>query len=143
MTLWIVGRQIPNSIKKIYKGPNVIFDENASFETEKIFRNCGILIFPNLASGGISFKVLEAMSSGIPVVTTKLTLEGLEGTPGKNILICKTASEFSDAIETLFRNKLLYDKIARNARSLIEEKYDWENIVKELEKAYEETLKND
>ncbi len=133
--LWIVGRKIPDSIRKLTNDENIIFDENAPIETEKIFEAADILLAPIRVGGGTSYKILEAMASGVPVVTTPLGMEGIDAN-NKEVVIAGTAENIADEVVSLLENSEKYQMIAKNARVLIEEKYDWKKIVKKLESVY-------
>lgn len=141
LTLWIVGRKIPDEIRKLINDKNVIFDENAPSETEKIFAQADMLLAPIRVGGGTSYKILEAMASGVPVITTKLGIEGIQAIDGESVLLADTANDFTQKIEALLDDSL-YKKIAENARILIEQQHNWEIIVKKLEKVYESAKKN-
>ncbi len=136
LRLWIVGRKIPSEIRKLTNDENVIFDENAPTETEKIFEQVDILLAPIRVGGGTSYKILEAMASGVPVITTKLGIEGIDAKNNKEVLIADRTEEMVDAIISLIENHEQYHNIAQNARKLIEKKYDWKEIVKKLEEVY-------
>jgi len=135
LKLWIVGRNIPDSIKKLTKDKNVIFDENAGWDTSKIYQKADVLLAPIRVGGGTSFKILEAMASGVPVVTTPLG-NAISAKENEKILIADNASEFYEKIINLLNNQELYKNIAIKARKFIEEKYDWEKIVGKLEEVY-------
>ncbi len=139
LKLWIVGKNIPNSIKNLTKDSDVVFDENAPDDTSLIYRRAHILLSPIRVGGGTSFKILEAMASGVPVVTTTLGAEGI--TKGRELIKADTVEEISNNVNDLIKNKNYYAKIAESARKLIEEKYAWDKITKELEKVYEDTVK--
>ncbi len=139
--LWIVGKKIPDSIRKLTTDPHVVFDENAPDDTAEIFEKADVLLAPIRIGGGTSFKILEAMASGVPVITTPLGREGIDAKGKEEILLAKTTEEFVENIDNIFDNEKLYIKIAQNARKLIEEKYDWKIIVKKLEQAYQDAIK--
>ena len=137
--LWIVGRKIPDYIKKI-DGKNVIFDENSPSDTYEIYKRSKILLAPIRVGGGTSFKILESMASGVPVITTELGNAGIGAVDGQSIILAKTGEEFSLAIKKLREDKNLYEKISKNGRALIEEKYSWDKIVLKLEGVYRKVL---
>lgn len=133
--LWIVGKSIPDNIKNLTKDPNVIFDQNASADTYLIYKKSFVLVSPIRVGGGTSFKILEAMASGVPVVTTSLGAEGI--TSGDELIKADTVEDIVRKIVKLFNDKYYYEKVAKSARKLIEEKYDWKKITRKLEKVYE------
>lgn len=137
LKLWIVGKHIPDSVKRLTNDQNVIFDENAPVETPEIFAKADILLAPIRIGGGTSFKILEAMASGVPVITTSLGREGIEARDKKEVLIADTAEDILNAVVSLLGNQEQYKEIAINARRLIEAKYDWKIIVKKLEEVYD------
>lgn len=141
LKLWIVGRKIPRSIRELTNDPDVFFDENAPKDTEKIFDQADILLAPIRIGGGTSYKILESMASGVPVVTTYLGKEGIEGTDKKEILIADTAEDIANVIVLLLKNEGQYKDITQNARKMIEDRYDWKEIVKKLEQVYESTIR--
>ncbi len=134
--LWIVGQNIPNSIKNLAVGKNIILDENNKDETHEIFRKAYILLAPIRAGGGTSYKIIEAMATGVAVVTTNLGIEGLEAKNNIHVLSAEYEDEISDLVLSLIQDHSLYKKITLNARKLIEEKYDWKKITQKLNEVY-------
>lgn len=51
------------------------------------FSRCSLAIAPLLAGAGVKFKVLEALSAGVPVVGTPVALEGIK--PQRGLTCCK------------------------------------------------------
>ncbi len=141
LKLWIVGRHIPDEIKKSINSKNVLFDENAPEKTSEIYEKAFLLLAPIRVGGGTSFKVLEAMASGVPVITTKLGIEGIKAKTDSEVLIGETAEELARSTLLLCEDEKTYESIRKNARSLIERDYDWEKIVKELEDVYSKVVK--
>ncbi len=135
-SLWVVGKKIPDSIKAI-GDLSVVFDENASNKTENIFQEADILLAPIRVGGGTNFKILEAMSTGTPVITTALGNEGIKATENEEIIICDKPEEFSNKASLLLSDEYLYEKISRNSRKFIEKNFDWKNISEKLDKVYE------
>lgn len=135
LTLWIVGKNIPQSIKNL-NNKNVVFDEDAPQETYKIFEQADILLAPIRIGGGTSFKILEAMASGVPVITTSLGIEGIQAKNNQEVLIADDKESLVDCIVRLLSEESPYEEIRKNARKLVEKKYDWKIIIKTLEEVY-------
>jgi polysaccharide biosynthesis protein PslH len=137
--LWVVGRNIPDSVRKLTSDKNVIFDDNAPKETEEIYNKSDLLLAPIRVGGGTSFKILEAMACGVPVVTTDLG-NAVEAQSDSEIVIAKSPEDFVIKIKKLLENKEFYETISVNARKLIEKKFNWEKISKDLNSVYESII---
>ena len=87
-------------------------------------------------SAGIKGKVLEAMATGTPVVSTTRGAYGINAADGESILIADNPGDFAAKVIKLLGDNRLYKKIARNARALVEQEYDWDNIAEQLDKVY-------
>lgn len=96
-----------------------------------------VMIAPLRIGGGTRLKILEALAMGKAVVTTTLGVEGIEATPGRDLLIADRPSEFADQVVALLENPDLRQRIGSAGRRLIKDKYDWDVIVAHLEHLYE------
>ena len=90
----------------------------------------------------LPFAVLEALSSRLPVVTTRVG-----GIPemiddGKNGFLVPPANsiELARKILYLIENPNKASEMAHQARKTIQEKFDWQLIVKKVLRVYKETL---
>lgn len=140
--LWVVGKRIPDSIKKLTSDKNIIFDDNAPDKTELIYQKSDLLLAPIKVGGGTSFKILEAMASGVPVITTDLG-NAMAAKDNLEIVIANSSQDFVQNIKKLLEDKEFYEKIATNARRLIEEKFKWEKIAQDLNSVYESVVSYD
>lgn len=134
--LWIVGRNIPDSLKEL-KTDSIVFDEHAD-DTLKVYRESDIQLAPIKVGGGSSYKILESMACGVPVVTTPLAANALGAKKDSEILVAETSDELAEHVVKLLQNPSIYEKIKKNARLLIEKKYNWESISRNLEHVYKE-----
>ncbi len=139
--LWIVGRNIPDSLKSL-GDETVIFEENAPKETEKIFQQSTVLLAPIKVGGGTQYKILEAMASGVPVITTMLGAEGIDCNQRKDLLIADTSESIAQKTLSVLQDQEQYEMLARNGRNCIEKKYSWELIAEKLQKVYQSVISN-
>ncbi|MEK7518247.1 MAG: glycosyltransferase family 4 protein [Patescibacteria group bacterium] len=137
--LWIVGREIPENIKSL-GGENVLFDENAPIDTSLIYKKADVLLAPIRVGGGTSFKILEAMASGVLVITTSLGNEGIDARDREEILIAGGSYDFGQKVIDILENEEEYERIVNKARKFIEKKYDWRIVVSKLEGVYESVM---
>ena len=138
--LRIVGRSMPAATRNLIVNPRVMLLEHVE-NIEEEFHNADVLIAPIRIGGGTSFKILEAMACGLPVVTTTLGAAGLNVTDGKELLIANTDDKLIEAASLLVRSPKKRSEIARNARKTIERDYAWDNIAKSLDHIWYETAK--
>jgi glycosyltransferase involved in cell wall biosynthesis len=86
------------------------------------------------------FAVLEALSTGLPVVTTNVggIPETIEN--GKNGFMCQpfNSREFSDRILYFLEHPAEAGEMAFQARKTIEERFDWRLVVQKVLKVYDE-----
>lgn len=134
--LWVVGKNIPKKLKEM-ENKGIIFDENATDSTEDIYRKADLLLAPIRVGGGTSFKILESMATGLPVLTTALGNEGIYADQGRDILVYEETQQFANSIIEILTDKKRYDQISENARKFILENFGWKSITKKLEEVYQ------
>jgi glycosyltransferase involved in cell wall biosynthesis len=90
------------------------------------------------------FAVLEALSTGLPVVTTNVGGIPETITDGKNGFMCEpfNSKDFSDRILYLLEHPIEASEMGRLARKTIEERFDWRIVVKKALAVYDEALRN-
>ncbi|WP_066755690.1 glycosyltransferase [Crocinitomix algicola] len=131
--LLLSGANPHPKIQELNKNKNVtvtgwVEDIRDSYAKGKLF------VAPLFIGTGLQNKLLEAMAMGLPVVTTSLANNALKAKPQKEVIIAKTAKEFSEEILNLLKNKTHYQEIANNGFRYVEERYNWKNSVEKLEK---------
>lgn len=134
--LWIVGKNMPGSLKNLVHDKNVILDENNKEETWQIFNKSDVLLAPYRIAGGTSYKILEAMATGVAVVTTNLGSASLEAKANVHLLSSESSVDLSNQVCDLFTDHSLYRRLTLNARKFVEDNYDWKKISKKLEEVY-------
>ena len=105
------------------------------------FHDSDVFVCPVRMGGGFRGKVLEAMASGVPVVSTALGAEGLPARQGENMLLAESPEELAGATIRLLQDRDLARRIAFNARELVVERYSWQKGVEILEQVLEEVVR--
>lgn len=136
VVLWIVGRHVPQTIKNMVHDSSIVIDENAPEETEEIFKQASLLLAPIRVGGGTGYKILEAMASGVVVVTTAFGAQGLDVENEKEIIIADNEDDLAQKSIEILQDVKRYGTIAEAAREKVKRIYNWEKIVRELEKVY-------
>ena len=91
---------------------------------------------------GTKLKVLEAMASGAPVVSTPIGAQGIAVKDGEHVLIVHSAEEFARSIIDLLGNEELRRTLAAKARKVIEQEYSWKKIVGDLDPELRELVRS-
>lgn len=97
-----------------------------------------VFVRPSL-SEGLGNAFLEAMAAGVPVIGTKVG-----GIPdflkdGETGLFCEVQNpkSIAEKIEALLKDENLRLRLIENGGKLVEEKYNWDNIAKEMENIFD------
>jgi len=100
-----------------------------------------IFVFPSLHEG-FGLVITEAMSSGLPVITTKLTGASELITDEYNGILLNEVDpeELARKINLLIEDEKLRKQIGKNARKTAE-KYTWDETAKKTLEVYEEVAK--
>jgi glycosyltransferase involved in cell wall biosynthesis len=98
---------------------------------------CAAMVLPLETGGGSRLKALIAMASGLPIVSTRLGMEGLEAEPGTHYVVAESAIEWLSTLKRLLGDIELRRRLALNARRLVETRYDWGAIQADVRAAYQ------
>ena len=102
-----------------------------------------IFILPSIWEG-LPNALLEAMATGLPVVATRvggvpeIVIDNETGL----LVKAKDSHALRDAIERLIKEPPLRERLARNARIQVRERFDIKQTVTDIEKLYEGLLKD-
>jgi glycosyltransferase involved in cell wall biosynthesis len=92
----------------------------------------------NVVQGCCPLKILEGMAVGVPVITSDLPVVRCLGHDREHFLLVKPNSvdEITGAVEELYRDRVLCQKIRHQARSHIIKYYSWQRAGQELLEVY-------
>ncbi len=125
--LYIVGPH-PHSSLLPYASKHIIITGEVPDIYEYI-KNATVVVCPIKTGTGTRNKILQALATGRPVVSTRRGAEGIELISGKHILIGDTPEQFKDMVINLFNDQELWHKLSKEGRLLIEENYSLRSIV--------------
>ena len=115
--------------------PGVLIDD----AKKEVLVDCDLFVIPSrYESFGVS--TLEAMACEKPIVMTKNNHihNWIEGNAG---LTCEfNENQLAECIEKLLNNEELSKRFGKTGKKLINEKYNWDKIEKEMEKVYQSCI---
>ena len=113
-------------------------------EIEPYLAAASAFVIPMRIGGGTRLKALEAMSAGLPIVSTSLGVEGIAVQNGRELLIRDDPFDFANGVLELLKDRQQggerCSELGRNAREFVIANYDWAGIVPLLEQAYRDLL---
>lgn len=138
--LQIVGKQMPAGLRNLAEKNEAVIVENID-DINAEYQKSDIMLAPIRIGGGTKFKILEAMASGLPIITTTKGIQGLEISGGQEIMLAENASETVKAISELLKSDKR-KKVVTAARSKIDKDYTWQQIAKKLDALWTEVAQS-
>lgn len=139
--LWITGRSVPGDILAIAKKDKDIIVSESPKDNRDVFKTASVLVTPIMSPGGTRLKVLEAMASDLPVVSTPVGVAGLNIEKGKHALVSSSVEDLADMTVSVLNNSKLSNDLSKNGKRFVADNFDWQSIVGNLDKVYTSLLK--
>ena len=79
-----------------------------------------MVVAPLRFGAGVKGKIGEALSHGIPTVTTSVGVEGMPLVNGQDILFADTADEIADAVVKVYNDEQLWTSLSHNGQRKID-----------------------
>ena len=111
-------------------------------ELIQYYQRSNVFVLPSIEIEGFGIVLLEAMASGIPVVTTDVAGVAPEISQHKTGMVVAKANskELADVIIAILENVDDQRRMGARGRKLIEERYGWGMIAKKISKIFNELL---
>ncbi len=94
------------------------------------FQSSGILVAPIMTGSGVRVKLLEAMSYGVPIITTEIGAIGIPHNSG--LIIVKSSEEFISKIQQLITSEKLRQTIGQQAKEFIQQHYSFSAVLTKI-----------
>ena len=129
--LRIAGDNVPPGLKR-FESDAVQFLGHVPDLADEL-RSARISIAPLRFGAGMKGKIGEALSWGLPVITTSIGAEGMDLVDGEDALIANSPSAFAEAVLRLYDDEALWSKLSRNGPIKVENNWGYEVIKSRLE----------
>ncbi len=127
-------------LQKIAENDSIIFTGNMPRENAiSLLKSTDIYVHSSEPGGGLSTSLLEAMYCGCAVIA--MPGEGaneviIDMENGLSLDYDSTSRDIADKLTLLIKNKDLRNHLSRNARSVFNEKFNWDKSIAEYEEIF-------
>ncbi len=138
--LCIVGRNPPKWLtERVAASPNVELHANVP-DVRPFLRQSGALVVPLRIGGGSRLKILEALATECPVISTDVGAEGLSLASNEHLIIVNTPDEMAEALSDSMRDPQPIRSMGKCGRQVILDRYDWKLLSGKLGAVWNDQL---
>lgn len=135
--LWVIGADPPPEVTALEDQAGVEVTGYVD-DIRPYLHSARAFVAPIRIATGLHAKILEAMATGIPVVATPRSCEGMPLADGEEIMLAATPVSFAEKVIKLLKDEHLSEKIAEKGRVLIDNNYTSAHSAADLERVYAE-----
>jgi glycosyltransferase involved in cell wall biosynthesis len=117
--VYVVGTGVSESVRRVVEQSEHVRLVGWAPDVVPYFHRARITVIPLRYGAGTKRKMIQALMTGAPTVSTGVGAEGLDLTNGEHVLIADHADEFARSIERLLRDDALWQRLASNGRARI------------------------
>ena len=132
--LWIVGTNMTSRIKNMARR-DIIVTEGIK-DIRDAYKKANVLVAPIQGPGGTRLKILEAMASSLPVVTTPTGAEGLGIKDGEEAIIRESSLDLANAAVKVLTDIDLSNRLGGSGMRFVREHYAWKKSALLLDMIY-------
>ena len=139
VVLWIVGKDPTPPIQALTQDERIVVTGFVP-DLRPYLWQATLSASPIQYGAGTQFKILEALASGTPVLTSKLACEGLPVTPGQHLMSAEDPEEFVHNILDVLDSPEKQVSLAREGRRYVEEHHSWRSQTRRLVDIYQKAI---
>jgi glycosyltransferase involved in cell wall biosynthesis len=125
----IVGRNPSAGLLSVLRQYPDVFATGWVEDVRPFVAEHAVCVLPLRIGGGTRIKVYEAMAMGKAVISTRIGVEGLPVTNGKNVVVVEEGREFANAVVQLLGDAELRTSIGNSARRFVERHASWSIVA--------------
>jgi polysaccharide biosynthesis protein PslH len=133
---FVVGSRPPAHITRLATPDSGIVVTGYVADIQPLLEQSAALIVPVHSGSGMRVKILEGFARGMPIISTRIGVEGIDARPGEHLLVADDPNEFAAALIGLLQRPDEAARLARAGRTLVEARYDWLTALTPLDEIY-------
>ncbi len=133
----VVGKNPPAWLRELSRRDSRVHVPGFVDDVRPYFQKATIFVCPITDGGGTRLKILDALAMGMPIVSTTFAASGLTLRDGTHLLIADSPEAITQQIIRLLDDKVLRQRLAREAVDVVRQVYSWDTIGHSLTGAYE------
>ncbi len=134
------GAYVSPQIKQLHNPKERFFIRGWVEDAFKEVQKAKVMLAPLRYGAGLKGKLIQAMQSGTPSITSTVGAEGIPGDYFWSGFIENNPDAFSEKAKELFTNKLIWQQAQTNGFTILEKRFTKENFANNLLKKIETTL---
>lgn len=132
----LVGRNPPDWLRRRVAECAGVELHGSVADVRPYLARAGMLAVPLRIGGGSRLKILEALASAVPVVSTRIGAEGLCLNAGQHLTVVEDVKDMAEGLISAIRHPELMHDQAERGRAVVLERYDWGRLADALERAW-------
>lgn len=131
-SLTVVGRDPSPSLRREAESSSYVEVTGRVPDVRPYMERASVFIVPMRVGGGTRLKIYEAMSMGLPVVSTTIGAEGLPVADGTHVWLRDDADSFADVLVRAIENPHEAQRVATGGEALVRSRFGWDGVAKEF-----------
>ncbi len=134
VTFWIVGSDPSERLKAYGTRPGVHVTGKVD-DVRPYVRSSALFVCPLRVGSGVKNKILAAMAMEKATVATPLSIDGLDVTDGREMLLAGDSQAFAGKVVRLLADQVEVRRLGTNGLACVRRNYSWAAMGKALDEA--------
>jgi glycosyltransferase involved in cell wall biosynthesis len=137
VTLAVVGANPPQDVRRLIESlPRADLHANVT-DVNEYYQSAMLSVVPVFRGTGVQMKLIEALGSGVPVVTSKAAASAAGVTSGRHVVALPQAADcWIESITALLCDPSRAAELGASGRNWAEQHHSWGAVWKQLTDAY-------
>ena len=131
---WIVGSEPSEKVESLSRIAGVHVTGQVS-DVRPYVRSAALFVSPLRFGSGVKKKLPAAMAMKKPTVATTVSIDGLDLTDDRELLLADKPQDFADKVLRLLTDREMAERLGANGLARVQGQYSWAAMGKALDEA--------